>query len=183
MAMTGVRGPTLILILAASIAVVAVVGFLTLRKAQHLRFATSIHAVPESPYHDLLPLGQPIKVRIDLASAGHSPLKALALLLDGDGNQLAELRPLRILPLPSGKLTEEADFPPLTALPAQRLLAAAVIRLPTDAPEARARIAAAIVAGQQRHKQLPAVFSNILAAAKELGGHAELTQVEVRPHL
>ena len=46
-----------------------------------------------------------------------------------------------------------------------------------------ARIEAAIVAGQQRHKQLPAVFSNILAASKELGGHAELTQVEVREKL
>ena len=181
--MTGMRGQTLILLLSTAIAVVAVVGFLTLRRAQHLRFATSIHAVPESPYHDLVPLGQPIKVRIDKASAGRSPLKALALLLDGDGNKVAELRPLQIATLPSGKLTEEAVFPPLTRLPGQRLLATAVLRLPVDSPEARARIEAAIIAGQQRHKQLPAVFSNILAASKELGGHAELTQVEVREKL
>ena len=181
--MTGVRGQTIIIILSTAIAVVAVVGFLTLRKAQHLRFATSIHSVPESPYHDLVPLGQPIKVRIDKASAGHSPLKALALLLDGEGMKLAELRPLVTLTLPSGKLTEEAEFPPLTTLPGQRLLAAAVLRLPEDSPAARARIAAAILAGQARHKQLPAVFSNILAASKELGGHAELTQVEVREKL
>src|SRR5437879_4204931 len=98
--MTGMRGQTLVLLLSSAIAIVAVVGFLTLRKAQHLRFATSIHAVPESPYHDLLPLGQPIKVRIDKASAGRSPLKALALLLDGDGNKIAELRPLRTYRLP-----------------------------------------------------------------------------------
>ena len=56
--MTGMRGQTLILLFSTAIAVVAVVGFLTLRRAQHLRFATSIHAVPESPYHDLVPLGQ-----------------------------------------------------------------------------------------------------------------------------
>ena len=181
--MTGVRGQTLILFLSASIAVVAVLGFLTLRKAQHLRFATSIHAVPESPYHDLVPLGQPIKVRIDKASAGRSPLKALAMLLDGDGNKIADLRPLTTLRLPTGKLTEEVVFPPLTSLPGQRLLAAAVLRLPEDSPEARARIEAALVAGQRRHKKLPAVFSNLLAASKEAGGHAELTQVEVREKL
>ena len=70
--MTGMRGQTLILLFSTAIAVVAVVGFLTLQRAQHLRFATSIHAVPESPYHDLVPLGQPIKVRIDKASAGRS---------------------------------------------------------------------------------------------------------------
>jgi hypothetical protein len=181
--MTGMRGQTLILLLSSAIAVVAVVGFLTLQKAQHLRFAVSIHAVPESPYHDLVPLGQPIRVRIDKASAGHSPLKALALLLDGDGNKVAELRTLRTYQLPTGKLTEEAEFPPLERLPGQRLLATAVLRLPEDSPAARARIEAAILAGQQRHKMLPAVFSNILAASKELGGHAELTQVEVREKL
>lgn len=177
------RGKTLILVLSTAIAIVAVVGFLTLRRAQHLRFATSIHAVPESPYHDLVPLGQPIKVRIDKASAGHSPLLAVALLLDGEGSKLADLQALSIYKLPSGKLAEEAVFPPLTRLPGQRLLAAAVIRLPVDSPAARARIDAAVTAGQQRHQKLPAVFSNILAASKELGGHAELTQVEVREKL
>lgn len=181
--MKPMRGQTLIFLLSTAIAIVAVIGFLTLRRAQHLRFATSIHAVPESPYHDLVQLGQPIKVRIDKASAGRSPLKALAMLLDGDGNKLADLRPLVIYRLPSGKLTEEVEFPPLGSLPGQRLLAAAVIRLPADSPQSRERIEAAVVAGQQRHKQLPAVFSNILAASKELGGHAELTQVEVREKL
>ena len=181
--MNGVRGQTIIAILSTAIAVVAVVGFLTLRKAQHLRFATSIHAVPESPYRDLLPLGQPIKVRIDKASAGRSPLKALGLLLDGEGMRLSELRPLITYRLPSGKLTEEAEFPPLVSMPGQRLLAAVVLRLPEDSPAARGRIETALVAGQQRKKKLPAVFSNILAASKELGGHAELTQVEVREKL
>jgi len=65
--MTGMRGKTLILLLSSAIAIVAVVGFLTLQKAQHLRFAISIHAVPESPYHDLVPLVQPLRVRIDKA--------------------------------------------------------------------------------------------------------------------
>lgn len=181
--MTPMRGKTLILLLSTAIAIVAVVGFMTLQRAQHLRFATSIHAVPESPYHDLVPLGQPIKVRIDKASAGRSPLVAIALLLDGEGNKLAELQPLSISRLPSGKLTEEAVFPPLNSLPGQRLLAAAVIRLPADSPASRARIDAAVVTGQQRHQKLPAVFSNILAACKDLGGHAELTQVEVREKL
>lgn len=181
--MNGVRGQTVIIILSTAIAIVAVVGFLTLRKAQHLRFAISIHAVPESPYHDLVALGQPIKVRIDKASAGHSPLKALGLLMDGEGMKLAELRPLVTFALPTGKLTEEAEFPPLGSMPGQHLLAAAVLRLPEDTPAAREQIETAIRAGQQRNKKLPAVFSNILAASKALGGHAELTQVEVREKL
>lgn len=58
--MQGVRGNIFFAIFATTIAIVAVIGFTTLRKAQHLRFAISIHTVPESPYHDLVPLGQPI---------------------------------------------------------------------------------------------------------------------------
>ena len=80
--MQGVRGNIFFAIFATTIAIVAVIGFTTLRKAQHLRFAISIHTVPESPYHDLVPLGQPILLRIDKASAGRSPLKAFGYLLD-----------------------------------------------------------------------------------------------------
>lgn len=181
--MQGVRGNIFFAIFATTIAIVAVIGFTTLRKAQHLRFAISIHTVPESPYHDLVPLGQPILLRIDKASAGRSPLKAFGYLLDGNGAKLTDAKPLLRKTLPSGRLTEEAEFPALTALPGQRLLAATVVRLPQDTPEARLQLESAMQAGLRKKASLPSAFSNLLAAAKQLGGHAELTQVEVRTKL
>nr|HPH26904.1 hypothetical protein [Pseudomonadota bacterium] len=71
----------------------------------------------------------------------------------------------------------------LTALPGQRLLAATVVRLPQDTPEARLQLESAMQAGLRKKASLPSAFSNLLAAAKQLGGHAELTQVEVRTKL
>lgn len=180
---TKIRGHVFMAGFAAAIAVVAVFGFLMLQKAAHLRFAISIHAVPESPYKDLVPLGRPILVRVDKASAGRSPLKAVAVLLDGDGRTIAGIRPLVVGALPSGKPTESVEFPPLSELPGQRLLAAAVIRLPADTPEAREQVEHALQTGVEKKPSLPRVFSHVLEVVKRMGGHAELTQVEVRQKL
>ena len=181
--MVKIRGQVFMLGFAAVIAFVAVCGFLLLKRASHLRFAVSLHCVPESPYHDLVPLGRPILVRIDKGTAGRSPLKAMAVLLDGDGRKIAPLQALETGVLPSGKPTESTVFPPLSALPGQRLLATAVIRLPQDTPELREKIDAALTSGFAKKPSLPRVFSHVLAVVKELGGHAELTQVEVREKL
>jgi len=55
--------------------------------------------------------------------------------------------------------------------------------LPQDTPEARLQLESAMQAGLRKKASLPSAFSNLLAAAKQLGGHAELTQVEVRTKL
>lgn len=168
------------------IAVVATLGFLGLRNASDRRFAISIHSVPESTHADLVPLGSPIKVRIDKRSAGRSKLQAFAMLLDGNGRLLADLSPLQVGTLDSGKPTEDTVFPPIETMPGQRLLAAIVLRLPPgDVETARQRVHGVIEKSTQRkpHPSLPGVFGSILAVCRELGGHAELTQVEVREKL
>lgn len=184
--MTPLRGRNLILIFFTAIAVSAALGYFTLRKASYLRFAISIHMVPESPYRDLIELNRPVLVRIDKRSAGNSPLRAQAALLDGKGGLVAPLQPLVVKALPSGKRTEETVFPPLTTLPSQRLVATAVLRLPPpawDDAAVLARLQHALSLGGRPDSTLPRVFSNVLAVCRELGGHAELTQIEVREKL
>lgn len=175
---------------AAVIAVVALFGFFTLRKASDRRFAISIHMIPDSTHEGRISLHRPILVRIDKRSAGRSPFRAFALLFDGNGRPLpefgTEMRPLIIRELPTGKRTEEVDFPPLTTLPGQRLLAAVVVRLPESQIDvARTRLPDAIHLDleQQTKDALPRVFGRILSLSRNLGGHAELTQAEVRDKL
>lgn len=171
---------------AAVIAVVAALGFMGLRNASDRRFAISIHSIPESAQPDLVPLGSPIKVRVDKRSAGRSKLTAFGMLLDGNGRQLADLQPLEVRTLENGKPGEDVVFPPLLAMPGQRLLAAIVLRLPpAEAEAALSRVRGVIEKSTQRKPtpSLPGVFGSILALCRELGGHAELTQVEVREKL
>lgn len=178
-----IRGQVLFALFALAVAVFAAFSYTALRRAQHLRFAISIHSVPESPYKELVPLGAPIQVRIDKRTAGRSPLVGLAMLLDGDGQTLQPLTPMVLRTLPSGKRVEEATFQPLTKLPGQRLLAGVVVRLPADTPELRGSVEAALASGQAQKASLPRTFSHLLATVRGLGGHAELTQVEVREKL
>jgi hypothetical protein len=183
-----IRGQLLFALFALAVAAFASFSYVALRRASHLRFAISIHSVPESPYKEFLPLRAPIQVRIDKRSAGRSKLASLAMLLDGEGNKLQDLRPMAVRTLPNGKLTEEANFDPVETMPRTPLLAAVVVRLPADTPELRERINAALSSGQARRDQaartaLPRAFSHILATARELGGHAELTQVELKEKL
>jgi hypothetical protein len=178
-----IKGRYFIPAFAAVILTVAVLGFFFLRSGQDRRFAISIHSVPESARADQVPLDAPIVVRIDKRSAGRSPLSAFGMLLDGNGRPLAALSPLTVRELAHGKLTEEVAFPPLTALPGQRLLAAIVIRLPPGKIELgkeRLQLVLDKSAKRQPVPSLPGVFGSILSLSRSLGGHAELTQVEVR---
>jgi len=189
---TQLSGRSFILGFAVVIAIIAAIGFVILRGASEGRFAISIHMIPESPHADLVSLGNPILVRIDKRSAGRSPLTAYAMLLDGNGRLLADLKPLSAHALPNGKRGEDAVFPPLETLPGQRLLAAIVIRISDDRlAEARTRITQILqppeqaTAGKKPRAQLslPNVFSRVLVMSRELGGRAELAQVEVRERL
>jgi hypothetical protein len=183
---TQLSGRPFIIGFATVIALVASIGFFTLRNAQDRRFAISIHSIPESAHADLVPLGSPLRVRIDKRSAGRSKLLAFAMLLDGDGRLLAEMSPLEVRTLPNGKPGEDTLFPPLEKLPGQRLLAAIVLRLPPAQVEtAKQRVRGVIDKSLLRKPtpSLPGVFGSILTLSRELGGHAELTQVEVREKL
>src|SRR5262245_8654169 len=114
---TQLYGRYFIIGFAAVILIVAALGYFGLRRASDRRFATSIHSVPESAAADLVPLGNPIRVRIDKRSAGRSKLTAFAMLVDGNGRLIADLQPLEVRELETGKRSEEVVFSPLTALP------------------------------------------------------------------
>lgn len=179
-------GRSFIIGFAVVIAAVGAFGFWGLRNASDRRFAISIHSVPESTHADLVPLGSPIKVRVDKRSAGRSKFQAFGMLLDGNGRLLADLLPLEVHTLENGKPGEDVLFPPIEAMPGQRLLAAIVVRLPPSEVETgKQRVHGVIEKSAQKkpNPSLPGVFGSILAACRELGGHAELTQVEVREKL
>lgn len=178
--MRGLSGRMFVIGFAVVIACVAALGYFTLRNASKGRFAISVHMIPESPHADQVSLGNPIVVRIDKRSAGRSPLLAMAMLLEGNGRQLSDLRPLDVRQEGDRKKTEEVVFPPLTALPAQRLLAAIVIRSPASQLDVLRMELARI---QHAPSSLPQVFGEIFKASRKLGGHAELVQVEVRDKL
>jgi hypothetical protein len=166
-------GRIFILGFAVVIAIVAVVGFLSLRRASDRRFAISIHSIPESPHADLLALNRPILVRIDKRSAGRSSQAAFAMLFDGSGRPLKELQALTVRQLEGGKRTEDVVFPALTTLPSQRLLADIVLRLPAEqVAAARSGIAVVLQSLPPGHRSLPDVFGHILTFSRDLGGHA-----------
>lgn len=169
---------------------VAIFGFLTLRHASERRFAISIHTIPEAQHADIIDLDKPLVIRIDKRSAGRSPLMAYAMLLDGEGHQISptsdgdglNIVPLTAHDLGGGKRKEDVELPALAKMPSQRLLAAIVMRLPDEKLQvARPRIVDALGRpGPKGKSSLANIFSRILYICRELGGHAELTQVEVR---
>jgi hypothetical protein len=170
------------------IATVATLGVLVLGRAKDRRFAISVHMIPESPIPDVVTIGRPITVRIEKRTAGRSPLVGQAMLLDGNAGLVADLLPLRRRVLPNGKQIEEAAFAPQLTLPAQHLLAAVVVRMPAEQVEAaHLRIAAILQVVQgappATGDAIRQSFGKILAACRELGGQAELKQVEVREKL
>ena len=178
--MKAIPGRLFIFGFALVIALVAAVGFRTLKQAQDRRFAVSLRALPAASAPDEIPITSQIVVRIEKRTAGRSDQTAWALLLDGSGRLLAELQPLSAKTLDNGKRVEETTFPPLGRVPAQRIVAAIVVRMP---PENEAQIRAALSqilhAVEQRNGQLREAFGNLLPTVRRLGGHAELVQGQV----
>jgi hypothetical protein len=107
---------------------------------------------------------------------------AWALLLDGSGGLIAELQPLQPRTLDNGKTVEETIFPAQTSLPAGRIIAAVVVRIPKEQePAMRAAITQILTAVRERRGQLREAFGNLLPTMRRLGGHAELVQGQVPP--
>jgi hypothetical protein len=170
------------------IATVAALGVYVLGQAKDRRFAISVHMVPESPIPDVVTLGKPITVRIEKRTAGRSSMVGQAMLLDGDAGLVADLKPLRLRVLPNGKRIEEATFPAQSALPAQHLIAAVVLRMPESQLGVAQRQITEILKSLANEPARPGdavrqIFGRILTASRALGGHAELKQVEVREKL
>jgi hypothetical protein len=178
--MRAIPGRIFIFAFALVIALVAVIGFRTLRQAQDRRFAVSLRAQPEGAAPDEIPLSSQIVVRIEKRTAGRSEQTAWALLLDGGGRLLAEPQPLVARTLDNGKRVEETTFPPLGKVPAQRIVAAVVLRTPPEKEAAvRTAITQILSAVEQRNGQLREAFGNLLPTVRRLGGHAELVQGQV----
>lgn len=180
--MKPIPGRTFMLGFSLLIACVAVYGYLALKNASEGRFAIRIASVPEASVPDHLPLGQPISVRIEKRTAGRSPLSSYAFLLDERGHQIAELQPLKLRDLPTGKTVEETLFSPLGSMPAGRIVAAIVFRIPqSKLPEAQAHIQDVLQLVERRNGQLREVFGNLRPIVGRLGGYVELTQAQVPP--
>ena len=184
--MKAIPGRIFIFGFAMVIALVAAVGFRTLRLAQDRHFAVSLRAQPEGAAPDELPLTSQLVVRIEKRTAGRSEQAAWAFLLDGNGHLLADLQPLSAKTLENGKTVEETVFAPLSSQPStapspgQRLVAAVVLRIPPDQESAlRTTIAQVLKTVEQRNGQLREAFGNLLPSIRRLGGHAELVQGHV----
>lgn len=178
--MRAIPGRIFIFAFALVIALVAAVGFRTLKQAQDRRFAVSLRAQPEGAAPDEIPLTSQLVVRIEKRTAGRSDQAAWALLLDGRGRLLADLQPLAPKTLDNGKRVEETVFPPLGQVPAQRIVAAVVLRTPPEQEAAaRSAITQILQAVEQRNGQLREAFGNLLPTIRRLGGHAELVQGQV----
>lgn len=178
--MKAIPGRLFIFGFALVIALVAAVGFRTLKQAQDRRFAASLHAVPPGGAPDEVPLASQIVVRIEKRTAGRSDQTAVALLLDGNGRLLADLQPLSTKTLERGQRVEETIFAPLASVPAQRIVAAVILRVPPEQEaDVRAAIRQILQAVEQRNGQLREAFGNLLPTVRRLGGHAELVQGHV----
>lgn len=121
-----------------------------------------------------LPLDRPLVLRIERGTAGRSPLRAVGVLLDGDGGLLGAPRALRLGTGADGKRTEEAPFPALGRVPTQGAVAAAVVRLPAATDEELNQRLVAVVQAAQGGGGLTATMDRLVALGQRLGGHTEV---------
>jgi len=175
-----IAGKRFMVILLAVILTVAGFAIWGLRSSQHRRFAVSLSAVPPSTNPSIVPIDKPLLLRIDHSSPRSRALVSLAVLLDGDGNPLSEVMPLQQAPGPKGVPVEQLEFPPLGKLPARGLVSGLVMRVREDSPAVRARLAEAMEVGKPKTGQLARVFTRTIVACRELDGHAEQAQRDVR---
>lgn len=175
-----VRGQRLMILLIPVMLAVAGAVILGLRTTQHRRFAVSLSSIPASANPKVVPIDKPLLLRIDHSSPRSQGLVPLAILLDADGNALSELQPLHAVPGPNGKTVEQLEFPPLGKVPVRGLVSGLVMRVSEDTPAVRARLAEALELGKPKTHQLPRAFTRAIVASRELGGHAEQSQREVR---
>ena len=175
-----VRGQRFMVVLLLVILSIAGLAILGLRSSQHRRFAVSLSTVPSSPSASRVPLDQPLLLRVDHSSPRSRSLVSLAVLLDGDGNPLSPVLPMPELPGPKGRPIPQLEFPPLGKRPARGLVSGMVMRVRQDTPEVRARLAEAMEVGKPKSGQLARVFTRTIVTCRELDGHAEQAQREVR---
>ncbi|HMU39495.1 MAG TPA: hypothetical protein PKE31_10815 [Pseudomonadota bacterium] len=176
-----VRGSRFVLPLVAVMLVVSGLIVLGLRESQHRRFAVSLSSMPQHANPKAVSVDRPLVLRIDHTSSKGRNLVALGVLLDADGNPLSELTPLQAVPNEHGKVLQQVVFPPLGKVPVRGLVSGVVMRLEKDTPQAREQLWAALEGQKIKQRQLAKVFTRVIVAARELGGHAEQAQREVKP--
>ena len=175
-----IRGQRFMAVLITVILLVAGSAIWGLSSSQHRRFAVSLSSIPASPNPSVVPIDKPLLLRIDHSSPRSRNLVSLAILLDADGNALSEIVPLASVPGPKGVPIQQLEFPPLGKVPVRGLVSGLVMRVREDSPAVRARLTEALDLGKPKTHQLPRAFTRAIVACRELDGHAEQAQREVR---
>lgn len=173
----GQRFMVILIVVMLSVAGLAIMG---LRSSQHRRFAVSLSTIPPSANPSFVSVDKPLLLRVDHSSPRSRSLVSLAILLDADGNPLSDIVPLHSGPGPKGIPTQQIEFPPLGKVPVRGLVSGLVMRVREDSPEARQKIAEALELGKVKSHQLARVFTRVIVVCRELDGHAEQAQREVK---
>ncbi len=174
------RGQRFMVILILVMLSVAGLAILGLRSSQHRRFAVSLSTMPPSANPGVVGIDKPLVLRIDHSSPRSRDLVSLAILLDVDGNPLSEIVPMHSAPGPKGVPTQQIEFPPLGKSPVRGLVSGLVMRVREDTPETRAKLGAALELDKKKAHQLAKVFTQVIVTCRDLGGHAEQAQREVK---
>lgn len=173
----GQRFMVVLILIMLTIAGLAIWG---LRSSQHRRFAVSLSSIPPSTVPGIVALDKPLLLRVDHSSPLSRSLVSLAILLDADGNPLSDIVPLQAAPGPKGVPIQQVEFPPLGKLPVRGRVSGLVMRVENSSPETIAKLKDALELDKVKSHQLARVFTRTIVTCRELGGHAEQSQREVK---
>lgn len=174
---SGQRFMVVLIVIMLTIAGLAILG---LRSSQHRRFAVSLSSIPPLTSSGFVAQDKPLLLRVDHSSPLSRSLVSLAILLDADGNPLSELLPLTQVPGPKGVPVQQVEFPPLGKLPVRGRVSGLVMRVKDSSPETIAKLKEALELDKVKSHQLARVFTRTIVTCRELGGHAEQSQREVK---
>lgn len=181
-----ISGRKLLALMAIILTIVGLSSFLYLQKASRLRFAVGVRPVPDEGQRRL-PVDRPFLVQVEKRTAGRSPLKAVALLLDANGQRLWAPQPL-VVGHDGARPTEGVTYPPMIEIlrtgqpagaaprvPPQALLGIIVVRLPQLDPPSLQQLDEAVGRGGPLHL----VYGRIQRLCRTLDGNAEMVSKEL----
>lgn len=181
-----ISGRRLLAAMAIMLTLIGVSSYLYLRQASRLRFAVGVRPVPDEGQRRL-PVDRPFTVQIEKRSAGRSPLRALALLLDANGQRLAPPQALQVGQV-DGQPTEGVTYPPMAEIlraglpagapariPPQGLVGVIVVRLPRLDPQTTQQVDQAVGRGGPLHL----VYGRVQRLCRTLDGNAEMVSKEL----
>lgn len=182
---TGYRAPVFsgqrfMIVLIITMLTFAGLAIMGLRSSQHRRFAVSLSTIPPQANSGFVTIDKPLLLRVDHSSPLSSSLVSLAVLLDADGNPLSDIVSLAPVPGPKGKPVQQVEFPPLGKVPVRGRVSGLVMRVKDSSPETIAKLKEALELDKVKSHQLARIFTRTIVTCRELGGHAEQSQREIK---